>query len=164
MSTPEVADKRSEPYSPGESRLYNNDPRSKRLSSGSSRGTFRSRVIPCTRSSILSLFYTIIHSFFHLRLTTSIDDGKELIKGLMEGAAEPGQTQTQDKQGKKMKEIQAEVDLARVAMEDTVMKIQERGQKLDHLQDQTGESILSLLLDSSWFPSVERLRVDGKSG
>jgi len=57
----------------------------------------------------------------------------------MEGAAEPGQThQPEDKQGKKMKEIQAEVDLARVAMEDTVMKIQERGQKLDHLQDQTG--------------------------
>jgi hypothetical protein len=63
---------------------------------------------------------------------------RKLIQGLMEGAAEPGQTQSEDKQSKKMKEIQVEVDLAKVAMEDTVMKIQERGQKLDHLQDQTG--------------------------
>jgi hypothetical protein len=30
----------------------------------------------------------------------------------MEGAAEPGQAQPEDKQGKKMKEIQVEVDLA----------------------------------------------------
>lgn len=66
----------------------------------------------------------------------------ELMKGLMEGAAEPGQIEfhPEDKQQKKMKEIQVEVDLAKRAMEDTVMKIQERGQKLDHLQDQTGQS------------------------
>jgi hypothetical protein len=69
----------------------------------------------------------------------------ELIQGLMEGAAEPGQTQAEDKQSQKMKEIQVEVDLAKVAMEDTVMKIQERGQKLDHLQDQTGK--LSRMID-----------------
>jgi len=64
----------------------------------------------------------------------------ELKKGLMEGAAEPGHIEfhPEDKQHKKMKEIQVEVDLAKSAMEDTVMKIQERGQKLDHLQDQTG--------------------------
>jgi hypothetical protein len=59
----------------------------------------------------------------------------------MEGAAEPGQTQSQpeDKQGKKMKEIQVEVDLATDAMKDTVLKIQERGQVLDHLQERSGE-------------------------
>lgn len=64
------------------------------------------------------------------------------MKGLMEGAAEPGQIEfhPEDKQQKKMKEIQVEVDLAKRAMEDTVMKIQEIGQKLDHLQDQTGQS------------------------
>jgi hypothetical protein len=64
---------------------------------------------------------------------------RELIKGLMEGAAEPGQTQPEDKQGKKMKEIQVEVDLATTAMKDTVLKIQERGQVLDHLQERSGE-------------------------
>jgi len=64
---------------------------------------------------------------------------RELIKGLMEGAAEPGQSQPQDQQGKKMKEIQAEIDLATDAMNETVLKITERGQKLDHLQEQTGE-------------------------
>lgn len=56
----------------------------------------------------------------------------------MEGAAEPGRIEPEDKQQTKMKEIQVEVDLAKSAMEDTVIKIQERGQKLDHLQDQTG--------------------------
>jgi hypothetical protein len=64
---------------------------------------------------------------------------RELIKGLMEGAAEPGQAQQPDKQGKKMKEIQVEVDLATDAMKDTVLKIQERGQVLDHLQERSGE-------------------------
>ena len=59
---------------------------------------------------------------------------RTLIKGLMEGAAEPGQAQPQ-----KMKEIQAEIDLATDAMNETVLKITERGQKLDHLQEQTGE-------------------------
>jgi hypothetical protein len=57
----------------------------------------------------------------------------------MEGAAEPGQAQPEDKQGKKMKEIQVEVDLATTAMKDTVLKIQERGQVLDHLQERSGE-------------------------
>ena len=73
-------------------------------------------------------------------MAAPIDDERELTEGLMEGAAEPGQIESQleDKQQKKMKEIQVEVDLAKSAMEDTVMKIQERGQKLDHLQDQTG--------------------------
>jgi hypothetical protein len=57
----------------------------------------------------------------------------------MEGAAEPGQSQPEDKQGKKMKDIQAEIDLATGAMKETMMKITERGQKLDHLQERSGE-------------------------
>jgi len=61
------------------------------------------------------------------------------MQGLMEGAAEPGQTHQEDKQGQKMKEIQAEIDLATGAMNETVLKITERGQTLDHLQEQTGE-------------------------
>jgi len=132
MFPPESADERSEPYSPGESRSYNNDPRSKRLSSGSSRGTSSPHVPPFLDAFILS--------FFQCRLAAPIDDERELTEGLMEGAAEPGQIESQleDKQQKKMKEIQVEVDLAKSAMEDTVMKIQERGQKFDHLQDQTG--------------------------
>jgi len=57
----ESADKRSEPYSPGESRLYNNDPRTKRLSSGSSRGkfasSFNSTLISINCCPLLYIFY-----------------------------------------------------------------------------------------------------------
>ena len=137
MSSPELADSRSEPYSPGESRLYDNDPRTKRLSGGSSRGTFMSKS-SFFFHQLSSTIHTHVLCYPCLHHLSMMGVEGELIKGLMEGAAEPGQSQPEDKQGKKMKEIQAEVDLARVAMEDTVMKIQERGQKLDHLQDQTG--------------------------
>jgi hypothetical protein len=84
--------------------------------------------------------HSFILLFSQLLFVASIEAlGRELIKGLMEGAAEPGQAQPEDKQGKKMKEIQAEVDLATGAMKDTVLKIQERGQVLDHLQERSGE-------------------------
>jgi hypothetical protein len=84
---------------------------------------------------------------------SSIDDMRELIRGLMEGAAEPGQAQPEDKQGKKMKEIQVEVDLATDAMKDTVLKIQERGQVLDHLQERSGEYF--------YFDCVRSLETEG---
>jgi hypothetical protein len=78
---------------------------------------------------------------------------RELIRGLMEGAAEPGQAQLEDKQGKKMKEIQVKVDLATTAMKDTVLKIQERGQVLDHLQERSGEYF--------YFDCVRSLETEG---
>lgn len=60
----------------------------------------------------------------------------------MEGAAEPGQTPSKplDKQGITLKEIHEEVHKTRGAIEETVLRLTERGQHLDNLQEQTGES------------------------
>jgi len=65
----------------------------------------------------------------------------KLTAGLMEGAAQPGQTPASpelDKQQKKMKDIRDEVDQTRIAIEDTVMKLQQRGEIMENLQGKTG--------------------------
>ena len=65
----------------------------------------------------------------------------KLIKGLIEGAAQPGQTPESpelDGQQKKMKDIRDEVDQTRIAIEDTVMKLQQRGEIMEDLQGKTG--------------------------
>lgn len=59
----------------------------------------------------------------------------------MEGAAQPGQTPESpelDEQQKKMKDIRDEVDQTRIAIEDTVMKLQQRGEIMEDLQGKTG--------------------------
>jgi hypothetical protein len=62
------------------------------------------------------------------------------IKGLIEGAAPPAQT---DNQNQKIKAIHAEVDHAKIALEDTAMELQERGEIMDDLQRKTGQSLSS---------------------
>jgi hypothetical protein len=69
--------------------------------------------------------------------------GIELIKGLMDGAAQPGQIPASpetkpDKQQQKIQDIHNEVDHAKREMEITFMKLQERGELMDDLQGKTG--------------------------
>jgi len=58
----------------------------------------------------------------------------------MDGAAQPGQSLPEDKQQTKIKDIQAEVIDARIAIQDTLTKLQERGELMDELQGKTGMS------------------------
>ena len=58
----------------------------------------------------------------------------------MDGAAHPGQSLPEDKQQTKIKEIHAEVIDARIAIQDTLTKLQERGELMDELQGKTGMS------------------------
>ena len=65
----------------------------------------------------------------------------KLIARLMEGAAQPGQTPASpehDGPQKKMKDIRDEVDQTRIAIEETVMKLQQRGEIMEDLQGKTG--------------------------
>jgi hypothetical protein len=63
----------------------------------------------------------------------------QLTKGLLGDAAPPG-TGTGGKQQQTMDNIQIELKAAQGAMEDNILKITQRGETLQHLQERTGRS------------------------
>lgn len=50
------------------------------------------------------------------------------------------------KQQSKMNDIQGEIDLTKKQLEENVIKIQERGELMDHLQTKTGKYSFSVSL------------------